>query len=686
MYFGADYYPEHWVFPFDGSEEEPESRWEIDAQLMAQAGMNVVRMGEFAWGLCEKEEGKYDFDWLKRAMDAFAKHGIKIVLATPTAAPPQWLAQKHPEILPLDENGNVRGPGTRRAYSLNSDIYWEYSKKIVTAMADALGEHEDLVAWQIDNGIGRHNTEFSFNPETKKDWHEWLKAKYGDPEDEGNVENLNTMMGLNFWGQIVSSWDQIPMPGRSPAPHNPALLTDWKRFSSDTAVAYIRMQAEILTEATPNTPVTTTFRPYATQIDAFDLADTIDFVALDGEPTSEARASTAAMNLDMARSLKKDDEAEGFWVMEQKAGQVSYGEANSLIRPGVAKLFTYQMVARGATGILYFYWRQPRIGPEKFYGGILSHDGRGENRLYDEMLELGEEMGQLAPALAGTQVYADVAIMVSQENEWSQDQPTRPNRYFNQRDHIMCYYDALYDKNILVDFVRPGEDLSRYKLVIAPSLHAIAGEEVDQIKEYVAAGGVFLGTFNTGLVNEAHIAPINGIPYEMTDLFGMEVLEFDPMPPGGENHLTFKGSFPTSALHQARTWCDIIEPTDCEVLASYALDFYAGRPAITINDYGDGRAIYVGTLSGEEFYGDLIQWLRNTVGLAPLMRVPDQIEVGMRQRSDYRLYFLINHHDAPVHVQFFKPVHDFMQDQEITGGYDVPPHGVLVIDEHLTPE
>ena len=677
MYFGADYYPEHWVFPFDGSEEEPESRWEIDAQLMAQAGMNVVRMGEFSWGLSEKKEGEYDFDWLKRAMDAFSKHGIKVVLATPTAAPPIWLTQKYPEILPLDYKGNVRGEGTRRSYSLNSDVYWEFSKKIVTKMAEVLGEHEDLVAWQIDNGIGRHNTEFSFNPETKKDWHEWLKAKYGE------VDNLNTMMGLNFWGQVVTEWEQVPMPSNAPAPHNPALLTDWRRFSSDTAVAYIRMQSEILQEATPNIPVTTTFRPYATQIDPFDLADTIDFVSLDSEPVAGKKSAAAAMNLDIARSLKKDDEAEGFWVMEQKASHVSYGEANSLSRPGQARIYTYQLLARGATGILYFYWRQPRIGPEKFYGGVLTHDGRAENRLYDEVLELGEEMQQLAPALAGTQVSADVAIMISQENEWAQDQPMRPNRYFNQRDHVTLFYNALYEKNILVDFVRPGEDLSNYKLIIAPSVHALAGEEADMLKEYVENGGTVVGTFNTGLVNESHIAPINGIPYELTDLFGLEVLEFDPMPPGTDNHLTFKGNFPTTALHPAQIWCDVIEPHDCEVIGTYALDFYAGRPAMTSNDYGNGRAIYLGTMSHPEFYNDLTLWLRNTVGLAPLMRVPEQIEVGMRQRSDYRLYFLINHQDAPVHVQFFKPVHDYMTDQQISGGYDVPANGVLIVDENL---
>ena len=190
MYFGADYYPEHWVYPYDGTAEAPESRWEIDAQLMVNAGVNVVRLGEFSWGLCERAEGQYDFAWLKRAMDVMEQAGIKVVLGTPTAAPPIWLTQKHPEILPLDDHGLVRNAGTRRAYCLNSDVYWDYCKKIVGAMANALGKHPALIAWQIDNGIGRHNTEYSFNPETRRDWHAWLRAKYE------TIDKLNEMVEL----------------------------------------------------------------------------------------------------------------------------------------------------------------------------------------------------------------------------------------------------------------------------------------------------------------------------------------------------------------------------------------------------------------------------------------------------------------------------------------------------------
>ena len=679
MYFGADYYPEHWVFPYDGTAEEPESRWEQDAQLMAHAGMNVVRLGEFSWGLCEREEGKYDFAWLRRAMDAFSGHGIKIVLGTPTAGPPLWLAQKHPEILPLDENGLPRREGTRRAYCMNSDVYWQYSQKIVRAMVAALGDHPGLVAWQIDNGVGRHNTEYAFNPETKRDWHAWLKAKYE------TVDALNERMGLRFWGQVVTDFDHVPMPMTAPAAHNPALLTDWRRFSSDTCVAFVRMQADILRELTPKIPVTTTIRPFATGIDNFDLADTIDFVAMDSDAAVGTKSAENAMSIAMTRSLKKGGDAEGFWVMEQKAGNVSWAEANSLVRPGVVRLLSYQLLSRGATGLLYFYWRMPRFGPEKFYGGVLTHDGLAKNRMFQEVMQIGTELQTLQPLLAGTQVQADVAILISSASDWALNQPMRPNKFFSQREHVQLYYSALHDRNIMVDFARPTDDLSKYKLVIVPSLHMVAGGEADILRLYVHNGGTLVATFNTGLVDENNIAATDP-PYEMSDMFGLKVLEFDPLPPGEENHITIKGSFPTTGLHSARLWCDIIEPMEgCQILGTYAQDFYAGKPAITMNQVGEGRAIYVGTMSSLPFYHDLVTWLRQLCGITPLLRVPDQIEVAMRVRGDYRIFFLLNHHPQSVHVQFMRPMRDCLTGKTLSGGYDIPAKDILIVDEQVSP-
>ena len=681
MYFGVDYYPEQWVFPYGGSAETPEAQWLQDAQLMHTAGFNVVRLAEFSWGLCEKEDGKFDFSWLKRVMDILGEHGIQVVLGTPTAAPPIWLAKKHPEILPVDERGIVKHEGTRRAVCLNSDVYWTYSKRLVENMARALGSHPQLIAWQIDNSLGGNFTEAAFNEDTRRDWHGWLEAKYE------TIQHLNEQLGLRHWGQLVSAWNQVPMPMAAPTVHNPALVLDWNRFCSDTIVQFARMQAEILREITPDRPVTTNLRALRHRFDHFDLAGVLDFVSIESTAAIKSRPSEIACEIDMLRSLKKSDIKtpdgdHGFWVMEQKAGNVNWQEVNSLVRPGVLRMFTYQLVSRGATAVLFFRWRQPRFGSEKFHGAVLPHNLEGSRRVFNEVAQIGEELKILAPALKDTKVTAEACIIYSHDNEWTLQQPNPPNKFFSLREHIQLIYNALHDRNILVDFARPNEDLSKYKIVFAPSLHLLSAGEADRLKLYVQNGGTLVSTFNTGLMDEHSIVPDSGFPHNLTDLFGLEVQEFDVLPPSEENHLTFKGAFPTSHLHPAKLWCDLIEPKGCQILATYSKDFYAGKPALTMNTFGLGKAIYIGTQSHQHFYHDLVSWLRNMGGLHPLLKVPENIEVSMREKEGSRIYFLLNHQNSPVRIQFYKPMHDFLTGSNIVGNYDVPPHGVLVIDEH----
>jgi beta-galactosidase len=684
MYFGADYHPEHWVHPYAGTPDDPEARWKTDIELMVAAGMNTVRMGEFVWGICEKEEGKFDFSWLKRVMDLMAAEDIKVVLATPTAAPPIWLTKQHPEILPMDERGIPLCEGTRHACCLNSDLYWSYSRKIVRAMAEALGNHRQLIAWQIDNNVGAHSMQPSFNEETRRDWHAWLKAKYE------TIERLNDLMGTCFWGQTVSDWSHVPMPRLAPAPHNPALMLDWRRFYSDTIVAFVRMQADALREITPNAPITTNIRAFGQQVDLFDIGEVLDFVSLNSNATIKSKSSENACEVDLMRSLKKTGiktpgGESGFWVIEQKAGHVNWQDVNSLVRPGVVRLFTYQTISRGANGVLYFFWRQPRIGQEKFYGGVLTHDGRGDNRIYKEISQIGQEIKRLGPALEGTEVKADVCILYTHDNDWTLSLPRQPNRYFSLREHVQLYYAALHERNIAVDFARPTEDLSKYKLVIAPSLSLLSACEADSLKLYVQNGGTLVATCNTGLVDEHQIAADCGFPNHLSEMFGLEVVEFDPLPPEDENHLAFKGAFHTSHLHTARLWCDVIEPNGCQILATFNREFYAGHPAMTLHTFGLGKAIYIGIVSQPSFYYDLVTWLRTLCLLPQLLKVPDTVEVSLRQKGDKKVFFLLNHQSTPVRITFYKPMHDFLTERTFSGNYDLPSHGVLVLDEESVP-
>jgi beta-galactosidase len=416
------------------------------------------------------------------------------------------------------------------------------------------------------------------------------------------------------------------------------------------------------------------------------MADAVDFVSIESNVVTKSKTTELACDIDMLRSLKKSDIKTpdgntGFWALEQKVGNTNWQEVNSLVRPGLVRLFTYQLLSRGASGVVYFRWRQPRIGSEQFYGAVIPHHVEGNDRVFREIAQIGEEIKLLAPAIKDTRVVSEVAILYSHENDWTLQQPNQPNNFFSLREHIQLIYNSLHDRNIPVDFCKPSEDLSRYKIVFAPSLHVLAAGEADRLKLYVQSGGTLVGTFNTGLVNEFHIVPDTGFPHLLTDLFGLEVTEFDPIPPGEENHLTFKGAFPTSHLHPAKLWCDIIEPKGCQVLAVYAKDFYAGKPAVTMHSFGLGKSIYIGTQSHQHFYNDLAGWLRQLCALHPLLKVPENVEVSMREKEGLKVYFLLNHQNSPVRIQFYKPMHDFLTGNTFSGNYDLPPHGVLVLDE-----
>ncbi len=680
MYFGVVYHPEQWIYPHGGTKEHPEAAWDRDIELMVKAGVNVVRFGEFTWGLCEPEEGKFNFAWMRRMMDKLGKKGIDVVLATPTAAPPAWLTRKHPEILPINEHGLTKHAGTRRAACLNSDIFWSHSKAIVEQMARALGDHPRLIAWQIDNGLGGHFTEAAFNEDTRRDWHLWLEAKYE------TIERLNQQMGLAHWGQVVTRWDEVPMPMSAPTHHNPALVLDWRRFCSDTIVQFARCQAEILREITPKCPVTTNLQPLMTRFDHFDLAEVLDYISIENTASIKAKSSEIACEIDMLRSLKKTGirmpgGSDGFWVSDQRAGNLNWQEANHLMRPGVLRMFAYQLISRGANGVMFARWRQSRFGSDKFEGAVLPHNGK-PGRVYEEVTHLSEELKLLKQGLKGTRVQATACILYSHDNEWALQQAGQPNSHFGLREHIQLFYNALHDRNIPVDFARPSEDLSQYKLVVAPSLHLLSGAQADNLKLYVQNGGTLVSTFNTGMVDEHNQVPDTGYPHDLTDLFGMEVVESDQLPPGEENHLTFKGMFSPTHMHSGRIWCDLIEPGECQIVATYSKDFYIGRPAITMNQYGLGKAIYIGTLSQSHFYTDLVTWLRQICNIHPLLKVPDTVEVGMRQKDDSEAFFLLNHQNTPVRITFYKPMHDFLTGSTFSGNYDLQPHGVLVLDEH----
>lgn len=263
---GTAYYPEHW----------DESRWAQDAQLLKEAGVGVVRMMEFAWDKLEPELGKFDFAWMDRAISTFEAAKINVILCTPTPTPPPWLFAAHPDILRYnDMTGLPEGYGSRRSVTCHAPAYIEATKRIVTAIADHWGQHPNVIGWQIDNEFGCHNSVQDVSPHARAAFQAWLQAKYG------SLEALNAAWGTQFWSATYTAWEQVPVPLPTTAQHNPGLLLDFRRFSSDSWVKYQRLQIEILRPRIGERFITHNMMLKFVEMDYYALAADLDFVGYD---------------------------------------------------------------------------------------------------------------------------------------------------------------------------------------------------------------------------------------------------------------------------------------------------------------------------------------------------------------------------------------------------------------------
>jgi beta-galactosidase len=668
FHFGVDYYPEQW----------PEARWPEDARLMAEAGFNVVRLAEFAWSKMEPVEGHYDFDWLDRAIATIAAHDMRIVLGTPTASPPPWLMKRHPEIFRVREDGQRVSFGNRREYCPNSPRYHDYTQRIVMRMAEHYARHRHVIGWQIDNEFGDR----CYCPTCATAFYAWLRRRYE------SLEQLNLAWGTLFWSHVYTDWDEIPLPLATGGSPNPGLALDFYRFASDSYVGYQQLQLDILHKSCPNHFVTHNFMGFGyDRLNYFDLARHLDFVSWDNYPRtqwsmrSEIDPSQAALANDAMRGLKRRN----FWVIEQQAGSGGWEMVSVAPRPGELRLWAYQAIAHGADGILFFRWRTARFGAEQYWHGLLDHAARPTRR-YEEIARMGKEIRQAGTWIRDSVVASHVAMILSYDSRFAfQIQPNNPQ--FNYAAHFHQIYRALFQHQIPVDVVEPTADLSAYQLVIAPALHVVSQAAADNLAGFVRAGGVLVVTPRTGVKDETNAVVELPLPGLLADLCGVTVEEYASLPADVSQALAFvppdldRGQPPA-----ARVWCDILAPKGAEILARYTDDYYAGRPAITLNRYGEGLAVYLGTIGDTGLYEVLADWLLDLAGVSQPIGAPVGVELAERWHGDRQLLFVLNHTDREQHVQVDGCYINLLDGQAVRGNdVAVAAWDVLVLLEDGSP-
>ncbi|MBE6936822.1 MAG: beta-galactosidase [Ruminococcaceae bacterium] len=621
--FGVDYYPEHW----------PRERWRKDAEMMREMGISIVRMAEFSWAKWEPREGEFHFEDLDEVIEILAEQGIDCILGTPSAAPPAWIIRKNPEIQPIDQNGHRRAFGGRHHDCQSNPVYRAHIRRFVTAFAEHFGKNPHVVGWQIDNELGNSHGDLCFCPHCEARFRAWLAEKYG------TIAELNRRWGTAFWSQDYASFEEIESPKLTVTGHNPSQQLDWMRFCSDLILEFHQFQADILRAAAPEKFITQNMMGFSDKFDYHKLGEQLDFASHDQYPGGHFRPVQGVFNGDrMAAEVDyiRSTMGKPCWIMEQQSGITGWEILGRAPKPGQLGLWATQCIAHGADTVVFFRWRTCTVGTEQYWHGILPHNGV-PGRYYREIRAFMEQNRELLADLQGAMPGKAAAILFSYDQLYAMKiQPHHPELTYI--DHLASYYDALYRRNIPVDFVFEEQDFSAYPVLIAPLQFLMTPALAKKLHDYAAGGGTLVLDFRSGVKDADNIAYSEGaLPCLVDDLCGITVTEYDCLR-DCMGRVNWDG-----VSYDCRWWSDLMELTTAEAIASYDWEFYKGTPAITRNRFGRGTVYYVGVGMTAPLADRFVDELVRQDGLRPLMDTPEGVEVAHREKDGLRWYFVLNH-------------------------------------------
>ncbi len=587
MTIGTYYYPEHW----------PKEQWAKDLKKMADIGFEFTHFGEFAWAFIEPEEGKFDFTWLDEAVALAHQNGIKVIMCTSTPTPPAWLAQKHPEILMVNDEGTTMQHGSRQQISWSSKVYRSYVAKMVEAVAKHYGNDKRIWGWQLDNEPSHYGF-YDYSDAAQQSFREWLKAKYK------TIDALNATWGTAFWSILYKDFEQIRIPNQKelvaqPSPH---AVLDFKRFSAEEANDFLTFQYKILRRFITNDQwITTNLMPEHVDVDPTKI-NGLDFLSYTkylvagydkgvgeqgfrmGSPASIGFAN------DLFRSFNGVT-----GVMELQPGQVNWGRFNPQPLPGAVRMWIWHAFAGGNKFVCNYRFDRPVTGGEQYHYAILNADKETISTSGIEYAKVIEEMKQLRKyydaAAVAPQSYQrrQAAILYSVDNRWEMDNQPQTNQW-NYLSHLKRYYNALKQAGAPVDIITEQKDFAKYPVLIAPAYELLDAQLIERWKQYVVNGGNLILTCRTGQKDR------NGKLWDtkwaepIYDLIGAKVSLYDLLPDEVQGTI----SMGTSSF-KWNNWADVLEPEKgTTVWASYTNQFYKGKAAVVSRKLGKGTVTFVG--------------------------------------------------------------------------------------------
>ena len=620
---GVCYYPEHW----------PEAKWAEDADRMADLGLRFVRIGEFAWSRLEPGPGRYDFAWLDRAIAVLGNAGLGVVLGTPTATPPKWLVDRHPDILPVDPlTGRVRGFGSRRHTDFSSVTWLREALRITTALAERYGGNEHVVGWQTDNELCCHDTALSASPAARDGFRRWCRDRYGD------IATLNQSWGNVFWSLEYRDFDEIDLPVGAVTETSPAHRLAWRRYASDAVATWHDAMVAAIRRHAPGRFVTHNFIPmHETGVDNRRLAAGLDFAAYDNYPLGRtdlvmaaASAETfrpwmrtghpdlAALQFDQTRALAPG----AFWIMEQQPGPVNWAPHNPRPAPGMVRLWTWEAFAHGAAVVSYFRWRQAPFAQEQMHAGLLRPDS-SPAEAWAEVTQVAAELAlHPLPATAPSRV----ALLIDIEAQWL-SAIERQGAGYDYTAIVHQWYGAVRRLGVDVDCVAPGDDLSGYALVLVPALAMPDARALAPLRATAAA--VVFGPRSGAKTKDATI-PDGLPPGALRELVPVRLLSVETLRADCPETISYGNHSYASVA-----WREAIDAGDCDVLARYA----DGSAALVRRE----RYHYLATLTDDALLDALFAALFADVGVAV---TPLPTAVRLRRRGPWT--FALNYGDTAV--------------------------------------
>jgi len=651
LHLGAAYYPEHW----------PEDRWPEDIRLMREAGMTVARMAEFAWSTLEPAESEFNFDWLDRAISALADADIVSVLGTPTAAPPAWLVQQHPDLMAVDESGRRVQFGNRCHYCVNSPEFHAAAGRIVGAMAERWGDNPHVIGWQLDNEYHR----VCYCDRCRGLFQRYLAEKFG------SLDALNDHWSTRYWSQTYSAWEQIPIPI---GPHNPGLMLEFKHFVTASYLKFQRLQLDVLRpHLRPGAWVTHNFMGWFDGFDHYLLTKDLDLASWDWYVgTGHHDYLTSGAKHDLTRGFKRQN----FWLMETQPGSVNWSSINNPLDKGEARAMAWHAVAHGADAVLYWQFRSALGGQEQYHGTLVDQSGQ-PRPFYKKVQQLGRDFATVSPLLAGSRIISRVALLNSYDSRWSV-QWQRHHRDFDYVAHFDHYYRPLAARNVSADVISADAPLKGYRLVIAPAVLILNHNRVEQLTNFVKQGGHLVLTIRCGMKDEYNALLPSRQPGPLADIAGVEVEEYYAL----EDEVPVTGNWFSGV---SRLWAErlrVLDEDRTTAVARYgkANGWLDDQIAITVHPHGRGLVYFVGVYLDDAAQQTFIDHVVKMARVRPVMETPAGIEVRRLVNAERTAVFvMINHTPAERLVQLPWQAHEHLSGQSVEGELKLAPYEVAVL-------